>query len=109
MAIQSQLAEWHENEFNVAMKAPEISVIEFGAPWCHACKATEPVVAELAGDYPNVKFAKIDVSKNPALASRMGVMSLPNILILANGKIVEQIIGAANRAKIEEKLKKVVK
>lgn len=102
------LTEIQETEFNAALKDKNISVIEFGATWCASCKKTEPILVELATNYPNVKFAKIDVAKNPALASRMGVMSLPNILIVSNGKVIEQIIGGANRAKIEEKMKKII-
>ena len=106
--MATQLIEWQEQDFTTALKTKDVTVVEFGAPWCNACKMTEPVVEELAKDYSNIKFAKIDVSKNPGLASKMGVMSLPNILILSEGKVVEQIIGAANRVKIEEKLKKVL-
>lgn len=106
--MSQTLTEWSENEFNTAMKNDNVSVVEFGATWCASCKATEPVLAELANDYSTVTFAKIDVAKNAALASRMGVMSLPNIIIMAKGKVIEQIIGGANRAKIEEKLKKAL-
>lgn len=106
--MSQTLTEWSEGEFNAAMKSDSVSVVEFGATWCASCKATEPVIAELSSTYANVTFAKIDVAKNAALASRMGVMSLPNIIIMTKGKVVEQIIGAANRAKIEEKLKKVI-
>jgi thioredoxin 1 len=107
--LATQLMEWQEKDFDAALKTKEITVVEFSAPWCGACKITEPVVAEVANDYPNIKFAKIDVSKNAGLASRMGVMSLPNILFIVDGKVTEQIIGAANRVKIEDKLKKLIK
>lgn len=106
--MSTQLIEWQEKEFNNAFKTKNVILVEFGAPWCNACKATEPIVAELSCDYPDVKFAKIDVSKNSGLASRMGVMSLPNILIITDGAIKEQIIGAASRVKIETKLKKIL-
>ena len=107
--MSAQLVDWQEKEFNEALKAKSLSVIEFGAPWCGACKTTEPIIVELAKTYPNIKFAKVDVAKNPALASRMGVMSLPNILIVSEGKVLDQVIGAGSRAKIEEKIKKLTK
>ncbi len=106
--MSTHLIEWQEKEFSAAFVAKEVTVVEFSAPWCGACKATEPVVAALSKDYPEIQFAKIDVAQNPALASKMGVMSLPNILIISDGKVIEQIIGAANRAKIEDKLKKAL-
>ena len=105
--MQSHLSEWQEADFNSALKEKGVCVVEFGAPWCNACKATEPHVAELAKTQTKIKFAKMDVSKNAGLASRMGVMSLPNILFIVDGKIKEQIIGLAQKAKIEEKLAKL--
>jgi thioredoxin 1 len=106
--MPAQLTVWMEKDFNEALEAKHISVVEFGAPWCAACKATEPIVAEIAKDFPDIKFSKINVAENPQLASKMGVMSLPNILIISNGKVVDQIIGGANRAKIEEKIRKII-
>ena len=106
--MSTQLVEWQEKDFNSALKTKEIAIVEFGAPWCNACKMTEPIVAQLAKDFPEIRFAKIDVSANAGLASRMGVMSLPNILFLVDGKVKEQIIGAANRAKIEDRIKKLI-
>lgn len=103
------LTEWQEKEFNEFLKTKKNGVVEFGAPWCHACKLTEPLVAEMAVDHPDIVFAKIDVAKNPGLASRMGVMSLPNILFLNSGSVKEQIIGATNKKTLEDKLKKIAK
>jgi len=105
--MPTHLDEWQESDFDTALNKKETCVVEFSAPWCNACKATEPVVAEIAKTKTEIKFAKIDVSKNASLASRMGIMSLPNILFIAEGKIKEQIIGLANKTKIEEKLTKL--
>jgi len=104
---QHLLNEWQEKDFNEAMKNKISCVVEFGAPWCAACKATEPIVAEIAQNHPKIKFAKIDVAKNTGLASRMSVMSLPNILVIENGKVKDQIIGKANKKVIEEKIRKI--
>lgn len=103
------LTEWQEKDFLKAQKEKQICVVEFGAPWCAACKKTEPLVAELAQNYPEIKFAKIDVAKNSALASRMGVMSLPNILFINGGHIKEQIFGTTSHKELEEKIKKIMK
>lgn len=102
------LTEWQEKEFNETIKKENLCVVEFGAPWCHACQLTEPAVLEVANNHTDISFAKIDVAKNPGLASRMGVMSLPNILIIVGGKVKDQIIGAASRAKIEDKIQKAL-
>ena len=55
-----------------------------------------------------MKFYKVNVNENPWLSSRFGVMSLPNILILKNGKVIEQIIGLVSKKAIEDKIKKVL-
>ncbi len=104
-----KLNEWQEKDFLAAQKEKGVLVVEFSAPWCAACKTTEPIIAELSKDYKNIKFAKIDVAKNPGLASRMGVMSLPNIIIFKEGKVKDQIIGAASKKGIEDKIKKILK
>lgn len=101
------LKEWQEKEFNQFLKSSHFGVIEFGAKWCHACALTEPMVAEVALKYPKISFSKIDVNKNPGLASRMGVMSLPNILIINDGKVINQVIGATTAKVLEEKIKNI--
>lgn len=106
--MPTHLNEWQESDFEAALKEKSVCVVEFSAPWCATCKATEPIVAQIAQTKTEIKFAKIDVSKNAGLASRMGVMSLPNIFFIADGKIKEQIIGLASKIKIEEKLAKLV-
>jgi thioredoxin 1 len=105
--MASSLKEWQEKEFNEIMKSKRSAIIEFGAPWCTACKLTEPMIADLELKYKDVSFAKIDVGKSPGLASKMGVMSLPNILLIKNGKVIDQIIGATTKKILEEKIKKI--
>ena len=100
------LPEWSEKEFDQFMKDKGHGLVEFSAPWCGACKMTEPILTEIAEKHPHVVFAKIDVSKNPGLASRMGVMSLPNVIFFNGGGIKDQVIGAASRKTLEEKVKK---
>lgn len=102
-----QLTEWQENEFNDFISTKGSGVIEFGAPWCGACKMTEPNIAEVSTKHQDLKFAKIDVGKNPKLASKMGVMSLPNVIIFKNGKVIEQFIGATTASVLEQKLVKM--
>lgn len=104
----SELKEWHEKEFNELIKSKETGIVEFGAPWCTACKISEPILVETAKENKTMIFAKIDVAKNPGLASKMGVMSLPNILIINSGKVVDQIIGSVTKKALTEKIKKVL-
>jgi len=102
----STLENWPEKKFKDFLKNKGVGVIEFGAPWCAACKSIDPILGDLSKEQKDVTFAKIDVSKNPGIASRMGVMSLPNILFINGGKVRDQIIGSATRKAIQEKIKK---
>ena len=87
-----------------------LALVEFSAPWCHGCKIVEPYLDDLAKTYNDaIKFYKVNVTENPGLASRLGVMSLPNILIFDGGKVKEQIIGTTTKKGIEDKLKKLIK
>jgi len=102
----STLENWQEKEFNNLLKSKKNGVVEFSAPWCGACKLIEPAILDLSKDFKNVTFAKINVSKSPGLASRMGVMSLPNILFINGGKVIDQIIGSTTKKAIQERIKK---
>lgn len=101
------LIEWNEKEFNNFIAQKESGVVEFGAPWCGSCKVTEPQLEELLIKHNDLKIVKIDVGKNPTLASKMGVMSLPNVIIFSEGKVVEQMIGMTTAKTLEEKLSKI--
>lgn len=105
--MDSALKNWQEKEFNEFIKSKKDGVIEFGAPWCAACKLIEPTIKDLAKDHKGIFFAKIDVAKNPGVASKMGVMSLPNILFIKGGKVIDQMIGSANKKILLEKIKKL--
>jgi len=103
--MPSTLKKWDEAEFNHFLSEKSSGVISFGANWCSACKMIEPNISNLASKYEDLAFAKIDVAECPGLASKMGVMSLPNILIFQKGKVIDQIIGATNSRSLEDKIK----
>lgn len=107
--MSGKVEELKEKDFKTKTQKG-ITIVDFWAKWCHACKATEPHLINLAKIWNDkVKFYKVNVSENPGLSARMGVMSLPNILFIQNGKVKEQIIGASTKKVIEDKIKKIVK
>ncbi|MGQ0504279.1 MAG: thioredoxin [Myxococcaceae bacterium] len=84
-------------------------LVDFWATWCAPCRAIAPALEELAGQYKGkLKIAKINVDDNQDVPQNYGVRSLPTLLMFKGGKVVDQIIGAVPKAKLEDAVKKVV-
>jgi thioredoxin 1 len=82
-----------------------ILMVDFWAEWCGPCRAIAPVLDALVKESAGtLGLAKVNVDENPGLAARYGIRSIPTILLVKQGKVVDQVIGAVPRAKIKEKL-----
>ena len=80
-------------------------MVDFYADWCGPCRMVAPIVEELAGEYAGkVKIGKINVDENPNTAKQYNVMSIPTILFIKGGKVVDQVIGALPKASLQQKL-----
>ena len=80
-------------------------LVDFWATWCGPCKAIAPIIEEIAEDYKGkVKVGKVDVDQNQNSALKFGVRSIPTLLILKNGEVVNQIVGSVPKSEISEKL-----
>ncbi len=80
-------------------------LVDFYADWCGPCQALTPVVEELAEEYEGrARVAKVDVDANAAIAQRYGVQSIPTLVFLRDGDVVDQIVGAAPKRKLGERL-----
>ena len=75
-------------------------LLDFWASWCGPCRMVAPIVEEIAEERPDMKVGKINVDEQPELASRFGVMSIPTLVVMKNGKIVNQAMGARPKSQI---------
>lgn len=80
-------------------------LIDFWAEWCGPCKMIAPSVDAIAAEYAGkLKVFKLDVDKEPAIAAKYGIMSIPTLVIFKNGEVAEQIVGLMPKQTIEEKI-----
>ena len=75
-------------------------LLDFWASWCGPCRMVSPIVDEIAAERSDIKVCKINVDEQPELAARFGVMSIPTLVVMKNGKVVNQVTGARPKAQI---------
>ena len=79
-------------------------LLDFWAGWCGPCRMVGPVVEQIASERADVKVCKVNVDQEPELSSQFRVMSIPTLLVMKEGKIVRQSVGAQSKRAIEAML-----
>lgn len=81
-------------------------VVDFWATWCGPCRMIAPIIEELAKEYDGkIAVGKCDVEEADDVAAEFGIRNIPTILFFKDGKVVDKLVGAANKSKIEDKFK----
>ena len=87
------------------LDSDKLTVIDFWAVWCGPCKMVSPIIDELADDYSEtVNIGKMDVDTNKGISTKYGVRSIPTVLFIKGGEVVDKIVGAATKAKYQAKI-----
>ena len=95
----------NKNNFqSEVMNSDKPVLLDFWAPWCAPCRMVVPIIEEIAGERPDIRVGKINVDEQPELASEFSIMSIPTLMVMKNGKIVQQVSGARPKNAILEML-----
>ena len=91
----------NKNNFQNEVLNSEMPVLlDFWAPWCGPCRMVSPIVDEIAAERGDIKVGKVNVDEERELAGQFGVMSIPTLVVMKGGKVVNQMVGARPKSQI---------
>ena len=79
-------------------------LLDFWAPWCAPCRMVLPVVEEIAQERSDIKVCKINIDEQPDLASRFRIMTIPTLMVMQGGEMVQKAVGALPKEQILERV-----
>ena len=79
-------------------------LIDFWASWCGPCRMIAPIVEEIAEERSDIKVGKINVDEEPELATRFGIMSIPTLVVMKDGEMINKLVGARPKNQILDML-----
>ncbi|MEZ4907710.1 MAG: thioredoxin [Saprospiraceae bacterium] len=85
-----------------------VAVVDFWAVWCGPCKMIGPIIEELGKEFPEIKVGKLDVDVNPDVSIEYGIRSIPTVLFLKNGEVVDRHVGTAPKTFFFDKVKSLL-
>ena len=95
--MSAAILELTESNFAAEIQAGTV-LVDFWAPWCGPCRMQTPILEQIVGKVPGAKIAKLNVDDAGAVAAQFGVQSIPTLLILKEGRIVQQFVGVQQAA-----------
>ena len=97
--------EFTDSNFKETALEGGVSVVDFWAEWCGPCRLVGPIIDDLAKDYEGrATIGKVDVDANPEISTKYGVRSIPTILFIKDGEVVDKHVGTATKATLAQKL-----
>lgn len=94
-----------ENFNQEVLNSDKPVLLDFWASWCGPCRMVSPIVDEIAEEATNIKVCKVNVDEQPELAQQFQVMSIPTLIVMKDGKVTNQSVGAKPKAAILDLLK----
>ena len=85
---------------NEVINSEKPVLLDFWASWCGPCRMVGPIVDEIAAERSDLKVGKVNVDEQPELAGQFGVMSIPTLVVMKNGKVINQAVGVRPKAQI---------
>ena len=90
-----------KNNFREEVLDSKVPVLlDFWAPWCGPCRMVVPIIDEIAGERSDIKVGKVNVDEEQELAGQFGVMSIPTLVVLKDGQVVNKAVGARSKSQI---------
>ena len=89
-----------ENFDQEVLRSDKTVLLDFWATWCGPCRMVAPILEEIAAERPDIKVCKVNVDEQPELASRYRIMSIPTLMVVKNGQVVNQAVGSRPKSQI---------
>ena len=104
--IKEMAKEFNDSNFKVdVLDSDKLTVVDFWAEWCGPCRAIGPVIEELSKEYDGkVNVGKVNVDNNPQVSMNYGITSIPAILFIKNGQVVDKLVGAQPKGNFVKKI-----